>query len=495
VLKGPKSAPLVLSLDVGTSSARAALYDAAGARLSRGAAVRRYLPTLTSDGGATLDPDTLVATVAGLLDDAVSDAGDLLGQVACVAPAAFWHSLVGVTADGSACTPLYLWMDQRGHAAAAKLRERLDERLVHARTGCVLHATYLPARLQWLKAHEPGLAARAGRWVSFSEYLLGQLFGEAPSSISMASATGLFDQHRCDWDDELLAASGIGREALPPLAAEDQVLRGLRSPWRGRWPSLASLPWMPAVGDGAASNVGAGCTTPERAALMVGTSVALRVCFRTDAVAIPWGVWGYRLDRRRVCLGGALNDGGSLFAWLKQTLRLPDGDALEAGLAALPPDAHGLTLLPLWGGERSPGWAAAARGAISGLGLHTTPMEILRAALEGIALRCAELDGLLREAVPRLSQVVATGGGLLGSAAWLQIMADALGQPLVASAEREASSRGAALAALERLGLLPGAIEDVPPPDGLHYEPDPARHQLYRAAQERQRALYGRLVR
>ncbi|MDQ3266447.1 MAG: gluconokinase [Myxococcota bacterium] len=488
------SDPRILTLDVGTSSARTAVYDAGGGRLAWGAEVRRYAPTLTADGGGTLDPEALFQVVTDLIDSTLLQARARAEELVCVASAAFWHSLLGLDASGEPCTPVYLWMDNRAHQAAARLRAELDERQVHARTGCVLHASYLPAKLRWVRDDQPQTAGRVRRWVSFSEFLLKRLLGEAPISVSMASGTGLFDQHRCDWDDEVLSACGAHRGQLPRLAGEGEMLGGLRAPWRERWPQLARVPWLPCLGDGAASNVGAGCTTAMRAALMVGTSVALRVLWRTERVVIPWGVWGYRLDRERVCLGGALNDGGNLFAWLKSTLRLPEGGELDRALSQLPSDGHGLTLLPLWGGERSPSWAGDAHGAILGLGFHTSALEIARAALEGVALRCMELELRLREAVPGIEQVVATGGGLLASPAWLQIMADALGRELIASAEREASSRGAALFALERLGLLPGGLDAVPPPDGARYAVDPQRHQRYRAAGERQRVLYRQVI-
>ncbi len=188
-----------------------------------------------------------------------------------------------------------------------------------------------------------------------------------------------------------------------------------------------------------------------------------------------------------------MNDGGGLFAWLAATLQLPEGEALESALAASPPDGHGLTVLPHWGGERSPGWAADARGAIVGLGFHTTPVEVARAALEAVALRCVEIESVLREAVPGLGELVGTGGALGRSRAWLGIFADALGRPLLASDEAEASSRGAALVALERWGLLregDGTLEGVPARVGERFEPDPGRHAIYRAARARQRALY-----
>ena len=142
--------------------------------------------------------------------------------------------------------------------------------------------------------------------------------------------------------------------------------------------------------------------------------------------------------------GGSLSDGGNLHAWLEQTLRDASGS-----LADRDPSSHGLTFLTLLGGERSPGWHQHAKGAVHGLTFDTTPLDLRQAALEGVAFRFAEIADLLAE----VEEIVATGGGLLGDPDWLQIMADALGRPVTTSAVQEASLRGAAVLALERIGV------------------------------------------
>ena len=122
---------------------------------------------------------------------------------------------------------------------------------------------------------------RVARWGSIGEYLELAFFGEAASSLSMASGTGLLDQEALRWDAEALAAAGIEPDQLFPIEAGGDGRRGLRAPWASRWPALRSVPWYPAVGDGAAGSLGSDCTDPGRIALNVGTSAALRVV--TDA--------------------------------------------------------------------------------------------------------------------------------------------------------------------------------------------------------------------
>src|SRR6185436_1693983 len=105
------------------------------------------------------------------------------------------------------------------------------------------------------------------------------------------------DQERVEWDRECLAAAGVDATRLFPLVERTEARRGLRRPWGVRWPALRDTPWFPAVGDGAASNVGSDCTDPTRVAVNVGTSAALRIV--TEATASPpRGLWRYRLDRR-----------------------------------------------------------------------------------------------------------------------------------------------------------------------------------------------------
>src|SRR5205807_2026664 len=111
-------------------------------------------------------------------------------------------------------------------------------------------------------------------------------------------------------------------------------------------------------------------------ALMVGTSGALRVLTGPPAREVPFGLWHYRLDAARHLVGGALSNGGSLVAWLLQTLRLGSMEEFDAAVAAVRPDDHGLTVLPFLAGERCPNWRGDARAAFVGLSQATSPKEL-----------------------------------------------------------------------------------------------------------------------
>jgi gluconokinase len=431
---------------------------------------------LEHDATGEVDPEVILERVAHVLDEVDHDG------VEAVATTTLWHSLIGLDEHGKALTPLYSWADSRSAPWAARLRERLDERAVHARTGARLHSSYWPAKLAWLRETEPDTFARVRTWVSPGEYVQRRLLGDAACSVSMASGTGMLDLRACEWDGELAAELDV-QERLPPIA--DEPRSGLASEFAERWPALRDVPWLPAWGDGATSNVGAGATGPDRAALMIGTSGALRLLDRADPPEPAPSLWCYRADAERILLGGSLSDGGSVVAWLRRLTRLPEPADAERAIAGMAPDAHGLTVLPLLSGERGPGWSDRAGAAIEGLTAHTTPIELLRAGLEAVALRFALIDRDLAGD----HTIVGTGGGIVKSPAWTQIIADALGRPVVHSGVQEGSSRGAAVLALEALGKHPGEA-----PTGETYEPDPDATEAYAAALERQQALYERTI-
>ena len=175
---------------------------------------------------------------------------------------------------------------------------------------------------------------------------------------------------------------------------------------------------------------------------------------------------------------------------MKRNLALPKD--VEARLETALPGTHGLTMLPFFSGERTPYWRADLRGAITGLAASTEAFDILRAALESIALRFREIYCLLAGPWGAPTEVIASGGALLHSPGWTQMMADALGRPVTICTETEASCRGAALWALERLGIIDG-IDALPASTGAVFTPRPEYQDAYQDLLARQNQLYERL--
>lgn len=515
----------ILALDIGTSSVRAALYDFKGDVLPETFVKNERTLIATEDGGAEIDALEAFAQIEKAIDDVLEKSENIEGEIEYVAASSFWHSLVGIDSKGKPTTKVFGWADTRSREYISALREKLDETAIHNRTGARFHSSFWTAKLLWLKNEFPKVFEKTDKWLSFSDFVGLKLFDKANlpfrtvckwfdeglqmlawesfyenpkgifvTSVSMASATGIFDIRKCDWDEELLNFLNLKCENLPEVLKDDSHTFRLRYKYSTRWKRLKSAKWFPAIGDGAANNIGAGCVEKSKAALMIGTSGAMRVAFTGEVPEkIPRGLWCYRIDRTRIIIGGALSDGGGLFRWLKDNLKLNGtDDEIENEIAKRNADAHGLTFLPFLAGERSTGYHESAHGAVLGLKSATDSIDIVQAALESVAYRFAEIYDQLNE-VLEIKSIIASGGALRESPVWTQIICDVLAQKMSLPDTREASSRGAVLLALETIGKIED-ISNLKTPEGAKFNFNKKRHKIYQKARKRHNKFYETLV-
>ena len=193
------SQPLVLAIDIGSSSSRAALFDCHGQRIPNSLIHATYDGSTIESRYGALNPEPLAGAVEGLIDRLL-DKLDTGVEIGAVATSTFWHSIMGIDDNGRPSTAVLMWSDIRSAEDCAILASKLDADAYYQRTGTPIHSSYPPAKLLWLQRERPDAFGRTTRWMSFGEYLYQRFFGHASISISMASATGLFNQERLDWD-------------------------------------------------------------------------------------------------------------------------------------------------------------------------------------------------------------------------------------------------------------------------------------------------------
>ncbi|MFT4040145.1 MAG: FGGY family carbohydrate kinase, partial [Thermomicrobiales bacterium] len=162
--------PFTLAIDAGTSSVRALVFDNAGNPIEGAEAQIPYRIETTPDGGATFPAPELFGLTVATIDQLVEAIGDAASEITAAGTTSFWHSLLGLDADGAPCTPIYYWSDICSAPDALALREELNANAVWQRTGCRLHPSYWPAKLRWLQRTEPKMVAQVARWCSFPEY-------------------------------------------------------------------------------------------------------------------------------------------------------------------------------------------------------------------------------------------------------------------------------------------------------------------------------------
>ncbi|KAG7386301.1 hypothetical protein PHYPSEUDO_000429 [Phytophthora pseudosyringae] len=506
--------PVVVVVDVGSSSIRAscfALVSAAQWVLIDGSLQQQHVSSIDVHGEA--DGAEIAASVEQILDQTMDflRVTDLAQRLVGVGFSTFAMNVLGVDAKGNIATPVFTYAGRRKATAAwaKELQETLAARgeleEAHNRTGTVVHPAYAPATFLRLHDEEPALVERVAKWQSLSGYLIGkwttaaQQDGCLPISFSEASWMGLLDFRRSQWDARLLELVGMDSSKMPPVADSSVPFSGLNATFARRWPELKGVPFFLGVSDGAAANIGSKCLDASRIAVTIGTSAALRVVLSADAMKnakVPKGLWCYRIGKDHVLLGGALSDGGSVYKFFRESIRLSDED-LTSQLEKLAPTKHGLTVLPFLSGERAPGWLENATCTISGINKWTTPIEFLRAGMESIALRIGVLFSLLAFSADLDATVVVSGTALTASPVWRQMIADCLGKKLILEASAvETTSRGLAVLIGTYLGLHSLQESGSFPKETTHLEysqPDATAHAAYLEARHEQESLYRKL--
>src|SRR5262249_6343367 len=371
-------------------------------------ASRTYKVTHSLAHAAELDPSILLRATKHCLRQTQSCLTK--GERPAIAGSGFWHSLLGLDRNGEPLTPIYTWADGRSEPDAAPLRGKFSERAIQQRTGCMLRASFWPAKLAWLQRTEARLFRRVKRWVSPAEWIFEKLFEIRGCSPSMASGTGFYNLTRQDWDPELLDQSGLTTRQLNSL---------------GTGFDRNDTKIFPAIGDGAAGNLGSDATRPGWVAINVGTSAAVRVV-PEPTTPLPFGLFRYVIDEKRNLLGGAISNAGSLRVWMLRELRLPDDQRtierlLRQSMAARIP----LPVLPFWVSERAPTWPEQLRGTIEGLSQATTAVDLFAAGLRSVCYRLADILEELERAAGRAKKII-VAGGIQQSPAWLQLLANSL---------------------------------------------------------------------
>jgi gluconokinase len=438
-----RAVEVVLALDIGSSSARSALFDQRGRMIAGSEARRKYSLEYTSEDGAELSPIALRGAAVACSRETLRKFRSNR-RIVAVSGSAFWHGLVGLDRKARPITPVFTWADSRCSADAEVLRHEFNERKTFSETGCMLRASYWPAKLRWLWRTNRPLFRKVHRWVSPADWIFAKSFGAAGTSHSMASATGLYNLRTKSWHSELCRACRIDCEQLDVICESSD--RGQTD-----FSELNGARIFNPLGDGAAGNLGSDGAAAGRIAINVGTSAAVRLLRAENdrRPPVPFGLFRYAVDEKRAVIGGAVSNAGNLHQWCLRQLQLGMTEARALSRSAAASDA--LTILPFWVNERAPSWPENLCGAIVGLTQSTDAAAIFRAAMCATFYRLADILQLLERSNSRANQIIVSGG-ILRSKPSLRLLADSLGRDICVCAQPEASLRGAAVYVLEKLG-------------------------------------------
>lgn len=483
------SQPLLIGVDLGTTTAKAVVVDAAGRAHGRARAaypLRRPRPTW-----AEQTPDDWWAAVCRAVREAT--AGVDRRRIAALALSGQLNAAVLLDAAGRPLRDALVWLDVRAASEAAWLRDRFGEVVRTATYSSLTPINALP-KLLWLRRHEPATWEHVRHYLPAKDYVNFRLTGELAAEVTDLSVTALLDIRTGTYCRELLDAAGMPASVLPRIVASTDVVGRLSGEAAQALDLPAGTPVVAGAGDMAALAVGTGVTRPGTACATIATAGHVAAFLEGLPAGPDERLWlmVHAVPGRYFWHGMVMNAGDSLAFFRRALGQLEEEagrmlgtdafDLLTLQAADSPPGSRGLVYLPFLNGAATPYNDPHMKGAFVGLTAGHLRSDFVRAVLEGVAYNFRQVFDVLAEAGADVREVYVGEGGSR-SALWRCILADVLGRPLLAVEEVDAASLGAALIAGVGAGVWPSfelagrqAIRVAE-----RVDPDPHRQQRYQA--------------
>lgn len=454
----------VLSVDVGTSSVKATIFNGAAELVAE--ASSSYPLISTQLGYAELNPHTVIEAFHEAISKVLTKTSHC-PKVMVLSTA--MHALLAVDDAHQPTTNLVTWADQRAERQAEELRSSDLGNYLYQRTGTPIHAMSPLVKLAWFRDNKPEIFEKARLWADLKAWILFDLLKEWLIDESLASATGLYNLSTRDWDEEALEWCGLSSERLPKLVKTTDILGQVRTELADRLGFTEPIQVVAGASDGALANLGVGAVGAGCLAISIGTSGAVRGMVHEPKLDPEGRLFCYHVAENYYIVGGPINNGGILLRWLQGILsdsKVPMGELtsesvlakafyeqLNRGVVKIPAGSDGLFCLPYLTGERAPLWREDVSGSFWGLRLTHSREHFMRAVLEGVCYQLNSVVELLVNLVGPISEIRATGG-FTKSEVWLQILTDVLGQPIGVPAHAQGSALGGACIAWLALGQL-----------------------------------------
>ncbi|GIP41066.1 glycerol kinase 2 [Paenibacillus sp. J31TS4] len=449
----------ILSLDQGTTSCRAIVFDRTGQ--VKAMAQREFTQHFPQPGWVEHD----AAEIWNTQLDVMKEAAAAVGAEAIAAIGITNQRETTVVWDRETGEPLYraiVWQCRRTAEMCAQLKAEGWEEKIREKTGLVTDPYFSGTKLSWLLAERPDIREKAERgealFGTIDSWLIWKLTGGAVhvTDISNASRTLLFNINTLDWDEEILAKLRIPRAMLPEVRSCSEVYGTT-----GLLGGGSEVPIAGAAGDQQAALFGQGCCSEGMAKNTYGTGCFMLMNTGAKPVASQQGLlttiaWSLN-GKVTYALEGSVFTAGAVIQWLRDGLSII-ADAAETEEAALAvEDTGGVYFVPAFTGLGTPYWNPHARGMITGLTRGTTRNHLIRAALEAIAYQSADVLKVMEEESGIKLQELRVDGGAVQNGFLMQFQSDLIREPVSRPQVRETTALGAAFFA----GLAVGVWKDT----------------------------------
>jgi xylulokinase len=481
----------ILTIDVGTSSTKTALWDAEGAILAESSAV--YSLHRPEPLRAEIDPRVWWQAICDTIREVLVESGLRPADIALVAVDAVGWTLIPVDEQLTPLAPAMIWLDRRATDEAAWLKQLPgSERLVDLVANPIDEA-YITPKLLWLRRQRPELFERARQFLDAAGYIVARLTGELTCDYTQAYGYHFFDIRNERWDERAADMVGVPLEKMPRLCPPTEVVGAITAAAENDTGLRAGTPVLAGCLDAAAGALGAGVTRPGQTNEQGGQAGGVGISLERVVVE-PRLIFSHHVLPDQYLLAAGTVGGGSL-GWFRdqfgqlETAVAPAIGAgpfellsLQAGQSS--PGASGLIFLPYMAGERTPLWSSVARGVFFGLAYSTRRADVLRAIMEGCAYAVYDNLQIAAEHGASVSEFLGSGGATQ-SPVWCQIKADIYGKPFVVAQRADGGEGGHGLGLFALAACAAGFYDDIAAcvdallPQRRIYEPSAQNHSRY----------------
>ena len=448
---------VALGLDLGTSGVRILAVTTDGETVAE---INRSYPLLTPQPGWTeQNPNDWKQESLLALKEMVAKLGSNY-SVTALGLSGQMHGMVPLDASGEVIRPALLWNDQRTGEAVKTMEAKVPRSDFIQSTGNPAITGFHAPKIVWMQEAEPENFAKLRHSLLPKDYLGYVLTGEMIAEPSDASGSNCFNLAKKEWDADILTALGIDPSIFPTVIASHEQTGTLTAAMAQATDLPEGLPVIAGGGDNAAAAIGLGLSSSDTTlgTLSLGTSGVIFAPL-TEAKPDPEGRvhlfchadGGYNL------LGVTLSAAGS-FQWYHDTFAPDHTFSYLTALAETSEiGSNGVSFKPYLSGERTPHMNPDLRGSWTGLSLATNQADIVRSVLEGVAFSMADALDVISP-LTTLSTCLTAGGGAK-SDMWLQMNADVLGIGLERLSQNQGAAYGAALLAMQGIGVTDSAIK------------------------------------
>jgi sugar (pentulose or hexulose) kinase len=453
---------LLLSIDVGTTSVKAGVYNAEGKCL--GLSRQDYQLSTPAVDQVEMDAEAYWAAASAAVSEAIKADGISPQEIAGIGVSSQGETLIAVDRSGIPLCPALVWLDKRAKAEAQRLQEELGAGL-YAHTGIPeVNPAWTACKIAWIKNHQPDIYGRAFKFLLVQDFIVHKLTGHFVTEGSISCTTMLYDIVAHHWWPDSLSAVGLESSKLAEISRPGEI----GGPLLPRAAEVLGLPsGIPVILGGmdqAVGAIGAGNIVPEMVSETTGGALAIQVTL-SEPDLDPTGMVPVYLHSvpDKYLFVPVCETGGMALQWFRDVFCAEEIEQAQregkspydliTGLAeGVQPGAEGLIMLPHLVGAFSPEYNPQARGTFVGFTLYHRKPHFVRAVLEAVAYMLRRNLDLIRRSGMVIKEIRSTGGGA-ASRLWRQIKSDVCQLPVVTLVDHDTALLGDAVLTAIAVGL------------------------------------------